>query len=134
MQPQHLIILFDGVCNFCNSTVNFVLKKDKKGTIKFAPLQSEVGLKLLQQFGLPTADMKSFIFIENDKAYTKSTAALKVCKQLKGLWPLVYGFVIIPSFIRDGLYNWIAKNRYKWFGKSDICMVPTPLQKDKFLS
>jgi predicted DCC family thiol-disulfide oxidoreductase YuxK len=133
MQTQYPIILFDGVCNFCNNTVNFVLKNDKKGDIKFAPLQSEAAIKLLQHYGLPSTDMKSFIFIENEIVYSKSTAALKVCKHLKGLWPLVYGFIVIPLFIRDGLYNWIAKNRYKWFGKKEICMVPTPNQKAKFL-
>jgi predicted DCC family thiol-disulfide oxidoreductase YuxK len=133
MQTQYPIILFDGICNFCNNTVNFVLKNDKKGDIKFAPLQSEAAIKLLQHFGLPSTDMKSFIFIENDIVYSKSTAALKVCKHLKGRWPLVYGFIVIPLFIRDGVYNWIAKNRYKWFGKKEICMVPTPNQKEKFL-
>ena len=127
------VILFDGICNFCNSAVNFVIKRDKKRNIFFAPLQSETGQKLLQQYNLPQNDMESFVFIENEKAYTQSTAALKVCRYLKGLWSLCYGFIIVPKFIRDGIYSWIAKNRYKWFGVRQECMIPTPDVKERFL-
>ena len=128
------IILFDGVCNFCNSAVNFTLKRNSKANIRFAPMQSEAGLKLLQEYKLPPDDMQSFIFIENGKLYKRSTAALKVCKHLRRLWPLCYGFIIVPAFIRDGIYNWIAANRYKWFGKKDSCMIPTPEIKARFLT
>ena len=128
------IILFDGVCNFCNSAVNFTLKKNKKSNIMFAPMQSASGQKLLQQYNLPTDDMKSFIFIENWVVYKQSTGALKVCRHLSGLWPLCYGFIIVPKFIRDGIYNWIAKNRYKWFGIRKACMIPTPEVKARFLT
>ena len=127
------VILFDGICNFCNSAVNFVIKRDKKRNIFFAPLQSETGQKLLQQYNLPQNDMESFVFIENEKAHTQSTAALKVCRYLKGLWPLCYGFIIVPKFIRDGIYYWIARNRYKWFGVRRECMIPTPDVKERFL-
>jgi predicted DCC family thiol-disulfide oxidoreductase YuxK len=127
------IILFDGVCNFCNSAVNFTLRKNTKANIMFAPMQSEVGQKLLQQHNLPADDMQSFIFIENGKAYKQSTAALKACSHLRRLWPLCYGFIIVPRFIRDGIYNWIAKNRYKWFGIRQQCMIPTPEVKARFL-
>jgi predicted DCC family thiol-disulfide oxidoreductase YuxK len=127
------IILFDGVCNFCNSAVNFVIKRNSKSNILFAPLQSEAGQKLLQQYNLPADDMQSFIFIENGIMYKQSTAALKVCRYLKGLWPLCYVFIIVPKFIRDGIYNWIAKNRYKWFGIRQQCMIPTPEVKARFL-
>ena len=130
---QQPIILFDGICNFCNSTVNFTIKKNTKANILFAPLQSAAGHKLLQQYELPLDDLQSFIFIENGEVYKQSTAALKVCRHLKGLWPLCYGFIIIPKFIRDGIYNWVAKNRYKWFGKKDSCMIPTPELKKQFL-
>ncbi|MBP6431922.1 MAG: thiol-disulfide oxidoreductase DCC family protein [Ferruginibacter sp.] len=126
-------ILFDGVCNFCNSAVNFVIKRDKKGVIKFAPLQSNAGLQLLQQYNLPTNDMKSFVFIDGGVAYTQSTAAIKVCKYLNGAWSLCKIFIIVPKFIRDGLYNWVAKNRYKWFGQKETCMIPTPEVKARFL-
>ena len=130
---QQPVILFDGICKFCNSAVNFVIKRDKKRNIFFAPLQSETGQKLLQQYNLPQNDMESFVFIENEKAYTQSTAALKVCRYLKGLWPMCYGFIIVPKFIRDGIYSWIAKNRYKWFGVRQECMIPTPDVKERFL-
>ena len=130
---NRLIILFDGVCNFCNSSVNFVIKRDKKSVIKFAALQSEAGQLLLQQFNLPCVEFDSFIFIEGDKVYTASTAALKVSKYLKSPWPLLYGFITVPKFIRDGVYNWIAQNRYKWFGKKDQCMIPGPEVRNRFL-
>ncbi len=127
------VILFDGVCNFCNSAVNFVIKRDKKKQIKFAPLQSEAGKKLMEQYSLPADDMQSFVFIENGKAYTRSTAALRVCRYLSALWPLCYGTIIVPKFIRDAIYNWIARNRYKWFGVRQQCMMPTADIKARFL-
>jgi len=126
-------ILFDGVCNFCNGAVNFVIKRDKQGVLKFAALQSNAGVQLLQQYNLPTTDMKSFVFIENGIAHTQSTAALKVCKYLGWAWPLCYVFILVPKFVRDGLYSWIAKNRYKWFGQKNACMMPTPEVKSRFL-
>lgn len=106
---------------------------NKKSNIQFAPMQTDTGQRLLQQYHLPTLVMQSFVFIEKEKVYTKSTAALRVCCHLKGLWPLCYGFMIVPQFIRDGIYNWIAKNRYKWFGVQQECMVPTPEIKARFL-
>lgn len=131
---QGSIILFDGVCNFCNSAVNFTLKRNKKANISFAPLQSEAGQKLLLQYNLPVKDMESFVFIEKGKAYQRSTAALKVCRNLSGIWPLCYGLIIVPGFIRDGMYNWIAKNRYRWFGRKESCMIPTPEVRTRFLN
>lgn len=128
------IILFDGICNFCNSAVNFTIKRNTKANILFAPMQSAAGQKLLQQHDLPLDDMQSFIFIENGVVYKQSTAALIVCRHLKGLWPLCYGLIIIPKFIRDGIYNWIAKNRYKWFGVRQQCMIPSPDVKTRFLN
>lgn len=126
------IILFDGVCNYCNTMVNFSLKRDKKNFLLFAPLQSDTGLALREKYGVaPSVD--SFIYIENDKAYLYSTAALKVSKHLSGAWPLLGIFFIIPPFIRDGVYKWIARNRYKWFGKKETCMIPTPAVRAKFL-
>ena len=127
------IILFDGVCNFCNSSVNFVIDRDKKSIIKFAALQSEAGQQLLRQLNLPTVQFNSFVLIEAGKVYTASTAALKVSKYLAALWPLLYGFIIVPKFLRDGIYNWIAKNRYKWFGKKDQCMIPGAEVRSRFL-
>ncbi len=131
---QQPIILFDGVCNFCNSAVNFVLKRNTKANVLFTPMQSETGQKLLAEYHLPVDSMESFVFIENDKPYNRSTAALKVCRHLRGLWPLCYGFIIVPKFIRNGIYNWVANNRYKWFGKKESCMIPTPEVKARFLT
>ncbi|MBS1510164.1 MAG: thiol-disulfide oxidoreductase DCC family protein [Bacteroidetes bacterium] len=133
MKPKPLI-LFDGVCNFCNGAVNFVIKRDKKAAIQFAPLQSEKGRLYLRQYNLPSAKFDTFVFIENDKVYVRSTAALRVCRYLGGLWPMMYGFIIVPRFIRDGIYNFIARNRYKWFGKKEYCMMPTPDVRARFVN
>ncbi len=130
---QQPIILFDGVCNFCNSAVNFVIKRNAANNILFAPMQSEAGQKILKQYHLPLTDMQSFVFIEHNKVYKKSTAALKVSRYLRCGWPLCYGLIIVPRFIRDGIYNWIAMNRYKWFGIRQECMIPSPEVKARFL-
>jgi predicted DCC family thiol-disulfide oxidoreductase YuxK len=127
------IILFDGVCNLCNSSVQFVIRHDKGAKFKFASLQSEFGQKILREEQLPVDDLRSFILIENGKVYTRSTAALRVAKKLGGAWPLLYGFIIVPRFIRDAVYDLIARNRYKWFGKQEACWVPTPELKNRFL-
>lgn len=132
MQRQPTI-LFDGVCNYCNRMVNFAIKRDKKEVLKFAPLQSEVARQLLTGNHLLTTDLNSFVFIERDKIFTSSTAALRVCRYLDGLWPLMYGFIIVPKFIRDRVYNLISQNRYKWFGKREECMVPSPEIRERFL-
>ncbi len=130
---QQPIILFDGICNFCNNSVIFILKRNIKTPIYFAALQSEVGQRLLTEYELPVKEMESIVFIEQGKAYMQSTAALRICRCLRGLWPLCYGFIIVPKFIRDDIYNWIAKNRYKWFGIRKECMIPTPEMKTRFL-
>ena len=131
---QHSIILFDGVCNLCNGAVKFVIKRDNRNQFLFASLQSDEGKQILEEHNFPDNKMKSFFLVENGKVYDRSTAALRVARRLTGLWPLLYGFIIVPGFIRDGVYNWIAKNRYQWFGKKDECMMPTPELKAKFLN
>jgi predicted DCC family thiol-disulfide oxidoreductase YuxK len=130
---QHSIILFDGVCNLCNAAVQFVIKQDNKNQFVFASLQSEEGKKILAEHNLPENEMHSFILVENGKVYDRSTAALKVIKKMNGLWRFLYGFIIVPKFIRDGIYNIIAKKRYQWFGRKDECMIPTPELRTKFL-
>jgi predicted DCC family thiol-disulfide oxidoreductase YuxK len=130
---QQPVILFDGICNFCNGIVKFIIRRNSKTTIYFASLQSEAGKKLLKQYDLPLNNMQTIVFIEGGIAYTRSTAALRVCRHLRGLWPLCHVFIIVPRFIRDGIYNWIAKNRYKWFGVRQECMIPTPEMKTRFL-
>lgn len=132
--PEEPIILFDGVCNFCNDTVNFVIRKDPKSVFKFATLQSSVAQQILKSYNLDNTEMNSFLLIENGNIYSESTAALRVCRRLKGLWPLMYGFIIVPKLFRNGIYNWIAKNRYTWFGKKGVCMIPSPDVKARFLN
>jgi predicted DCC family thiol-disulfide oxidoreductase YuxK len=130
---DQLIILFDGVCNFCNSAVDFVIKRDKRSVFKFAALQSQAGQKILADNNLTDIDPNSFIFIEGNNIYFKSTAALRVCRYLDGWWPSMYGFIIVPKKIRDGVYSWVAKNRYKWFGK-DSCTIPNAEVRARFLN
>lgn len=130
---QSPVILFDGVCNLCNGAVQFVIKRDTKNMFRFASLQSEAGQKLLQENGLPTHNFNSFVLLYNNKVYLKSSAALQAAKLLNGPIKLLYGFMIIPRFIRDGVYRLIANNRYRWFGKQESCWVPTPDLKSKFL-
>lgn len=125
------IILFDGVCNFCNGSVNFIIERDKKNYFKFAPLQSEIGQAFIEKFGLSEID--SIILVENDEAFTHSTAALKIAKRLGGIWSLFYVLIIIPRFIRDFFYKLFAKYRYRLFGKKDQCMMPTPEIQERFL-
>lgn len=120
------VILFDGVCNLCNSSVLLVIKNDPKKHFRFASIQGDYGQQVLKRFHLPPTSLGSFILVEENQIYTKSTGALKVAKQLSGAWPLMYAFIIIPPFIRDAAYELIAKNRYKWFGKKDACAIPSP--------
>ena len=127
------ILLFDGVCNLCNRSVQFIIKRDRKKQFLFAPLQGKTGQDLLQRFNLPANNLNSFVLVEKDKVYTRSSAALRVSKTLGRGWQFFYVFMIVPRFIRDGVYNLIAKNRYKWFGKKNSCMIPTPELKDRFL-
>jgi predicted DCC family thiol-disulfide oxidoreductase YuxK len=132
-QP-HKILLFDGVCNLCNNTVLFVIKRDRKKQIRFGAIQSQEGKKLLQKFGIDQQYLGSLIFIDEGKVYLKSSGALRLSKYLSGLWPLLYALMVIPAFIRNPIYDFIAANRYKWFGKKEVCMIPTPELKSLFLN
>ncbi len=127
------VVLFDGVCNLCNSSVQFIINHDKKKQFLFASLQGRSGQELLKKFDLPATDFNSFVLVEKDRVYTRSTAALRIAKQLSGGWKLIYGFIIVPGFIRNAIYNWIARSRYKWFGKKNECMIPTRELKERFL-
>ncbi|HEX8461049.1 MAG TPA: DUF393 domain-containing protein, partial [Segetibacter sp.] len=113
LQIQQPVILFDGICNLCNSVVQFVIKKDKKNHFKFASLQSSFGQQLLKQVNLPDHNFNSFVLFYKGKVYLRSTAALMVARHLSGLWPVLYTLIIIPSFIRNTVYNIVAANRYK---------------------
>ncbi|WP_338763883.1 thiol-disulfide oxidoreductase DCC family protein [Bernardetia sp. ABR2-2B] len=127
------IILFDGVCNLCNSAINFVIDKDVNNSFYFASLQSEFGQALLTHFGRDTSDFDSMIVYEKGKIKTKSTAALRIAAGLSGGWKYFSIFKIIPAFLRNGIYNLVAKNRYKWFGQKNECRIPTPELKAKFI-
>jgi len=131
--PADKIVLFDGVCNLCNSSVQFIIKRDKKKQFRYASLQGNFGQEFLKTHNLPADNFNSFILLEDDKVYSRSSGALRMLKHLGGGWNLFYGFIILPKFIRDGVYNWVASNRYKWFGKKDSCMIPTPDLKERFL-
>ena len=127
------VVLFDGVCNLCSSSVQFIIKHDSKKIFRFASLQSEFGQDVLKHFGLPANELNSFILLEDEKIYTRSTGALRVTKKLNGLWPALYAFIIAPPFIRNAVYSYIAHNRYKWFGKKEACWVPTAALRKLFL-
>ena len=127
------IILFDGVCNLCNSSVQFIIKHDKKKQFLFTSLQSDAGQEILLQNKIENLNFKTILLVENNNLFTKSTAILKISKKLNGIYPLFYAFIIVPTFIRDGIYNFISKNRYQWFGKKESCMIPTEDLKERFL-
>ena len=126
------VILFDGVCNFCNAAVNFIIRHDSEKKFRSAPLQSAVGEEMRAKYGIGE-DVDSIILIENDTAYTHSTAGLRVARDLGGIWSLGYVFIIVPAFIRDYCYRLFAKNRYRLFGRQDACMLPTPDVRERFL-
>ena len=127
------VILFDGICNFCNSSVNYVIEHDPKGYFKFAALQSEIGERLKEKFCIDTIRTDSVILIEDDKVFTRSTAALRIARKLSGPASFLYVFIIVPRPIRDLLYDQFAKRRYKFFGERDACMMPTPEIRSRFL-
>ncbi len=127
------IVLFDGVCNFCNGAVNSVIEHDKAGYFKFAALQSEIGKELSARYGIDQSETDSIILVEDEKVYTYSTGALRVAKHLNGVWAWTYAFIIIPRPIRDLFYKLFARNRYRLFGKQDACMMPTPEIRARFL-
>ena len=133
MPEKHAVILFDGVCNLCNGFVQFVIARDRNAYFKFASLQSEEAKEYLKNSSYNLNELNSVILWENGNIYSRSTAALKILKRLTGGWPLIYSTIIIPPFIRNGVYDFIAGNRYKWFGKQDSCMLPTPELKSRFL-
>ena len=127
------VIVFDGVCNFCNAFVNFVLERDSQGLFKFGTLQSQPAQYILAQLHLATQDYETFLLLENGEVFTKSTAAIKILRCLPGLWSWLYAFIIIPRPLRDLVYSFIARHRYQWMGKSDSCRVPTSKERARFI-
>jgi predicted DCC family thiol-disulfide oxidoreductase YuxK len=133
MKSPDKIVLFDGVCNLCNRSVQFILKKDKRKQFRFASLQGSFGQTVLKKYNLPADNFNSFLLLENEIIYTRSTAALRLFRHLGGGWQLFYVFIILPKLLRDSIYEWIARNRYKWFGKRSECMIPGPDVRNRFL-
>lgn len=128
-----MIIFFDGVCNLCEKSVKFIIKRDKDKKFRFVSFQSETGQKLLLKHNYNNNKFDTLVLLKNEKIYTKSTAALLISKELNGLWKLLYIFIFLPKLIRDPLYLFISNNRYKWFGKKDFCWLPSPEHKSRFL-
>lgn len=127
------IVLFDGLCNLCSGSVQFIIKRDPSGIFQFASLQSDFGQRKLEKFNIDKNLLHSIILIKGDQFFQRSDAALEVAKKLSGAWPIFYAFKILPQFFRDGIYNSIARNRYRFFGKKDACWIPTPTLKSRFL-
>ena len=130
---EEKVILFDGVCNLCNASVNFVIDRDPDMQFRFASLQSDFGQEKLKALGKRTDEYSSIVLMDGDRVYERSTAALRVARRLKGAWPLLYAFIVIPPSIRNFVYDFIAKNRYRWFGQEDACRLPSPELKARFL-
>lgn len=127
------ILLFDGVCNLCNSSVNFIIDHDPNNHFRFAALQSEFGQQKLAELGFNSESFDSLVLLSQGEVYKKSSAALKIARKLSGLYPILYVYMVIPPSIRDGIYDIIAKNRYKWWGKQDSCRIPTPELRSRFM-
>jgi predicted DCC family thiol-disulfide oxidoreductase YuxK len=132
--PLKPIILFDGVCNLCTGSVLFTIKRDRSSKFLFASLQSSFGQSQMVKYGLPIREFNTFFLLKGEKVYRKSDAALEVVRELSGLWPVLYVFKVVPTFIRNAVYDFVSKNRYKWFGKKDSCMIPTPALQARFIN
>ena len=127
------IVIFDGICNFCNGSVNFIIKRDPKGVFSFAPMQSEIAQELMQKHKIEKEELDTFLLFKNGSVYDRSDAALEITRNLTGFWHLFQIFKILPKANRDGLYNLFARNRYALFGKRDSCMIPTPEIRKRFI-
>ncbi|USB34104.1 DCC1-like thiol-disulfide oxidoreductase family protein [Paenibacillus sp. YPG26] len=127
------IVLVDGICHLCQGITKFLIKWDRNGRLRFASLQSDAGQRLLAEGGMPLDSYSSFVLIEDGRYYTRSKAALRLARLLPFPWPLWYGLIVIPPFIRDAVYDIVARNRYRWFGKDDACMIPTKQIRERFL-
>jgi len=128
------VVLFDGVCNVCNRTVNFIIDRDPDARFRFASLQSPEGMALAAPHGIDGSQPSTLVLLEEGKAYTQSTAALRIARRLRAPWPLACALLAVPRALRDAAYRFFAANRYRWFGKADVCRVPTPEIRSRFLS
>jgi predicted DCC family thiol-disulfide oxidoreductase YuxK len=126
-------ILFDGVCNLCNASVRFVLRRDPHARFRFAALQSEAGRRLLEEHRLPADELSTVVVVADGRAYTRSDAALRIARGLGGAWPALGALRVVPRPLRDRAYGVVARNRYRWFGRREECMLPTPELRERFL-
>jgi predicted DCC family thiol-disulfide oxidoreductase YuxK len=133
MGKMNDIILFDGVCNLCNGAVTFIIKRDKHDTFRFAALESTIGRQYLEKHGIDSTKIDSIILIRGDHAFAKAEAALHIARKMTGLWPILYVFNVLPNGLLNLFYDFIARNRYSWFGKKESCMIPTVELRSKFL-
>ncbi len=133
METAHPIVLFDGVCNLCNGAVQFLLRRDPAGRFRFASLQSPAGEALQTRLGIDPKALDSILLVEGERWYRESDAALRIASQLSGAWRMLGALRVIPRPLRDPLYRWIARNRYRWFGKQETCWLPTPELRGRFL-
>jgi predicted DCC family thiol-disulfide oxidoreductase YuxK len=127
------VLIFDGVCNFCNSSVRFVMDRDRRGRFLFASNQSDAGSALLRRFGVDPESVQSVYLVGGDRIWSKSSASLQIARRMPFPWNLAVAFVVVPRFLRDWVYDWIASNRYRWFGKADQCRLPTEAERGRFL-
>ena len=128
------VILFDGVCNLCNASVLFIIDRDPRGHFAFAPLQSDYAAAQLREHGRQGDGLTTVILIEDGQVYDRSSAALRIARRLSGLWPLLSVFRIVPRPLRDLAYDWLARHRYRWFGRTEACRLPTPELRTRFLA
>jgi len=133
ISKKHPILLFDGVCNLCNGFVQYTIERDPEGQFRFAALQSDVGKEVLQHINLSTEDLDTAILIEDGKIYTQSTVGLRMIKKMNVWYSFIYFLIIFPKSFRDFFYRILARNRYKWFGEKETCMIPTPELQARFL-
>lgn len=131
--PDHALILYDGVCHLCQGSVRFIIRRDPKKRFRFGFIQSPAGQAQLRAFPSVSEGLDSVVLIEDGRIYTQSTAALRIARRLTGGWPLLYAFILMPSVLRDAVYNVIARRRYRWFGQSSECALPSPEHNDRFI-
>jgi predicted DCC family thiol-disulfide oxidoreductase YuxK len=129
----HALVLFDGVCNLCNGSVQFIIDRDPRGYFLFAALQSATALPALERCARGPATLDSIVLVEGGRCFTRSSAALRIARRLSGLWPALYLGMVIPRVVRDSIYDFIARHRYRWFGRTETCRIPTPELRTRFL-
>ena len=133
MYDDYSLVLFDGICNFCNASVDFIIKRDPQRRFRFASLQSVLGDQILARRGMTGGVYDSLVLLEDDRVFTHSTAALRIVRQLRFPWPLLYVLIVVPRFLRDAVYSWFARHRYAWFGQMEACAFPNPDLRSRFI-